>query len=647
MRRSSSETSASPVDLHRAAAPLLIAALVAAAALGLLAHFRQSAAVGTCTINWTGAAGDSLWTTAGNWDLSRVPGTADYACIPAGSTQTVTISSGGQTVQGVDSQGAALALSGGTLELTDPAQSSSIRNLSFAGGTITVRSGVSLALAGGSSWSDGNLTGPGTTTIASGATLTLAGGTPTLQGGHTLANQGTATWVSGNVCLAEGAVFNNAGTFNVQTDGSIFICVAGAGPRLHNLSGAALTRSGPAGQTALINAVPFDNDGTLQANSASLAVDASSSGGAADSGLISIASGASVELRGGNRAFSAPASESGAGTLLLTGATLSGNLQINGTASWSSGEMTGLGTTTIASGATLTLAGGTPTLQGGHTLANQGTATWVSGNVCLAEGAVFNNAGTFNVQTDGSIFICVAGAAPRLHNLSGATLTRSGPAGQIALINAVPFDNDGTLRIASAILRLLGNYVQPAGATLEVIISGPVPGVGFGQFQVSETATLGGNLVLTSGGGFTPTPGQTFRVMTCETACTGTFASVSINYDALYNPTDVTVVALPTVTALQPPTGPEGGGTTVIITGTGFTGATAVAFGATPATSFTVDLDTQITAVSPPGTGTVDVTVTAGGVTSRTSPADQFTYVPAAAPQSSGSMARSERLRYF
>ncbi len=64
------------------------------------------------------------------------------------------------------------------------------------------------------------------------------------------------------------------------------------------------------------------------------------------------------------------------------------------------------------------------------------------------------------------------------------------------------------------------------------------------------------------------------------------------------------------------------------ITGTGLTGATAIDFGTVPATSFTVNSDTSITAVTPPASaaGTVNVTVTTGGGTSTISGADQYTY---------------------
>ena len=87
-------------------------------------------------------------------------------------------------------------------------------------------------------------------------------------------------------------------------------------------------------------------------------------------------------------------------------------------------------------------------------------------------------------------------------------------------------------------------------------------------------------------------------------------------------------VAVPTITGISPTSGPTAGGTTVVITGTNLTGATAVSFGATSATGYTVNSDTQITATSPAGSaGTVDVTVTTTGGTSATSSSDQFTYI--------------------
>jgi hypothetical protein len=80
------------------------------------------------------------------------------------------------------------------------------------------------------------------------------------------------------------------------------------------------------------------------------------------------------------------------------------------------------------------------------------------------------------------------------------------------------------------------------------------------------------------------------------------------------------------VTRLSPSSGTARGGTTVTITGTGFTNAQAVSFGGVVITTFTVNGDGSITAVSPPGTGTVNVTVATPSGTSSISSADVFTY---------------------
>ncbi|HEV7133407.1 MAG TPA: IPT/TIG domain-containing protein [Gaiellaceae bacterium] len=89
-------------------------------------------------------------------------------------------------------------------------------------------------------------------------------------------------------------------------------------------------------------------------------------------------------------------------------------------------------------------------------------------------------------------------------------------------------------------------------------------------------------------------------------------------------------VPAPRVTSVSPASGPASGGTTVTISGTGFTGATGVRFGTTPARSFTVAGSTSITAVSPAaGGGTVDVTVANAGGASTTGTNDRFTFVAA------------------
>jgi hypothetical protein len=86
---------------------------------------------------------------------------------------------------------------------------------------------------------------------------------------------------------------------------------------------------------------------------------------------------------------------------------------------------------------------------------------------------------------------------------------------------------------------------------------------------------------------------------------------------------------VPSISALAPSSGPQNGGTAVVVTGANLGGATAVNFGATPGTNILVSPGgTSLTVTSPAGTGTVPVTVTTSGGTSPVEAGDQFTYVP-------------------
>jgi hypothetical protein len=84
----------------------------------------------------------------------------------------------------------------------------------------------------------------------------------------------------------------------------------------------------------------------------------------------------------------------------------------------------------------------------------------------------------------------------------------------------------------------------------------------------------------------------------------------------------------PVITKVSPPGGTVAGGTSVMITGALFTGASSVTFGGVEASSFTLNSATSITAVSPAhGAGVVDIEVTATAGTTAVVAADHFTYV--------------------
>ena len=107
---------------------------------------------------------------------------------------------------------------------------------------------------------------------------------------------------------------------------------------------------------------------------------------------------------------------------------------------------------------------------------------------------------------------------------------------------------------------------------------------------------------------------------------------------AVTRPSLTARAAGPTVTGIAPNSGSVAGGTTITITGTGFSttpGATTVQTGTTAATAVVCNSSTHCTARTLARTaGIAHVTVTVGGLTSATSTADQFTYTASTPPTS-------------
>ena len=154
---------------------------------------------------------------------------------------------------------------------------------------------------------------------------------------------------------------------------------------------------------------------------------------------------------------------------------------------------------TLTGGRWVILAHASLSLSSSPLLTNNGADVTLAG-----PGASFSNLGDLT-ENDGALSL-----------LDGATFGTSGN-----LLNA------GTLSLGTgSVLNVGGNFTQGPGATLGFQLGGtPASGL-FGQLKSTGTATLAGTLNIAVTGGYVPSAGDRFAVMSYASA-SGTFSSIT------------------------------------------------------------------------------------------------------------------------
>ena len=230
------------------------------------------------------------------------------------------------------------------------------------------------------------------------------------------------------------------------------------------------------------------------------------------------------------------------------------------------------------------------------------------------------------------------------HNLNGATAVEFGTVAATSLkvlsnevVDAVSPAGSGTVNVrvvtpsgeSGAAPRYDSfTYVRPV---VNEVVPNHGPAVGGTKVQIVGHDLSGATTV-----DFGPTAATSVTVVSNDKitavspAGTGTVnvrVTTPAGRSAANPPHDGFVYVSPVVNEVIPNHGPSTGGTSVRIIGHDLKGATAVDFGATPASSFSVVSDAIVDAVSPVGTGTVDVRVTTPAGESAIRPhLDYFSY---------------------
>lgn len=352
----------------------------------------------------------------------------------------------------------------------------------------------------------GTFTGRGTLTVPAGGAAVLGNGA--LAGGLHVINHGTSSIKAiATVAFYDGSSLENAGTFNLADNSSLGgpYCCGAANGYMVNDAAATIVYKGSASSSAASVVVPFDNYGAvdIQRGTATLS-GASTSESTFDSGSYTVASIGGIAFAG-QRWFSSSATFPGPGLVTINstmhlpkGVALSMvNVQVTG------GTLAGKGSLTIPSGGVATLTGAT--LSGGVQLINRGALTVdTNSSVSIADNSTIDNRAELDLADGNDVGTpnCCDLANGALVNESGATVDYSGSATNSQTTMFVPFDNYGKVTVERGTLNITGgSSARSSGDTGAYDVS-PTSFVAYGGVRVfTAAATFPGAGQVTNAGG--------------------------------------------------------------------------------------------------------------------------------------------------
>jgi hypothetical protein len=176
--------------------------------------------------------------------------------------------------------------------------------------------------------------------------------------------------------------------------------------------------------------------------------------------------GTSTSLTGGTLSFENTTVPATTTSFLMTGGTLggAGDLRVIDAMDWAGGTIGGTGQLQLLSTATSTINGIAAMVLDGRALLNQGSLTWLAGDIDMRNGAAITNAGSGTLDVlapDGSVLDNTVGAAT-LTNDGTMTVTSDG----FVSVNA-DMTNNGTLDLQTGALDVNGAFTHADGAVLQ------------------------------------------------------------------------------------------------------------------------------------------------------------------------------------